>query len=204
MKTNLKQAINSKLDAQQLSSKQLKALHARLNQTEADNKTSHQPRNWLMAASFAMVALFSITLVFFMQGKPADMPQLIAGEVVRNHLKLKPLEVSTSSIEKIRVYFDKLNFLPIKSLNVNDTSVLIGGRYCSLQGYTAAQLRMVNQESGNLDTLYQAPYMESVYGKLPNLDKDEIPLTVYERGIKVSIWVEKGILFARTHVDETK
>ena len=185
MKTNLKQAINNKLDAGKLSKEQLKALHTRLNQTESNNKASSPSRNWFMAASFASLALFSISLVFFMQGKPADMPQLIAGEVVRNHLKLKPLEVSASSIEKIRVYFDKLNFLPIKSLNVSDTSTLIGGRYCSLQGYTAAQLRMVNPASGNLDTLYQAPYIETVYGKLPDLANNEMPLVVYERGIKV-------------------
>ena len=55
-----------------------------------------------------------------------------------------------------------------------------------------------------MDTLYQAPYIKSVYGKLPNISNKETPLTVYERGIKVSIWVEKGILFARTHVDEIK
>ena len=204
MKTNLNQAIRNKLYVQRLSDEQLKAMHAHINLLRPDNKSSAQLRTWLMPASVAMVALFSITLVLFMPGKPTDMPQRIAGEVVRNHLKLKPLEISTDSIEKIRTHFDKLNFVPIQSLNINDTSTLLGGRYCSLQGYTAAQLRMVNPESGSMDTLYQAPYIKSVYGKLPNISNKETPLTVYERGIKVSIWVEKGILFARTHVDEIK
>ena len=204
MKTNLNQAIRNMHDAQLLSDAQLKALHARLNPPTSDDTFPAHSRNWLMAASVAMVALFAMTLVLFMPGKPTDMPQRIAEEVVRNHLKLKPLEVSTSSLDKIRSYFDKLSFVPITSLNIDDSSTLLGGRYCSIQGYTAAQLRMVNPESGNLDTLYQAPYIKDVYGKLPDIGKKETTLTVYERGIKVSIWVEKGILFARTHVDEIK
>lgn len=204
MKTDLKQAIRNKHNAQSLSAAQLEAMYARLNQPTPGNETPAKRHHWLMAASVAMVALFAMTLVLFMPGKVTDMPQQIAAEVVRNHLKLKPLEVSTDSIETIRAHFDKLSFVPITSLNIDDSSILLGGRYCSIQGYTAAQLRMVNPESGSLDTLYQAPYIKEVYGKLPDIGKQKTPLAVYERGIKVSIWVEKGILFARTHVDEIK
>lgn len=204
MKANLKQAIRNKLNDQQLSDAQLKALHAHLNQPISEQQISMPERRWLTAASLAMLTLFTLTLLLFMPGKATDMPQQIAAEVVRNHMKLKPLEVSTSSLDKIRSYFDKLSFVPITSLNIDDNSTLLGGRYCSIQGYTAAQLRILNPASGSLDTLYQAPYIKSIYGKLPDIGNQEAPLMVYERGIKVSIWVEKGILFARTHIDEIK
>ena len=201
--TNLKQAINSKFDGHHLSNKQLNDLHVLLNDSDV-KPGSAAPRPWYMAVGVAAVAMIVVLVITALPKQSLDMPQLIANEVVRNHLKLKPLEVSTGSLAEIRRHFDKLKFAPIASLNIDNTSTLIGGRYCSLQGYKAAQLRITNVKSGKLDTVYQAPYVRDTFGEIPDIGKNGSPLVVYERGIKVSIWVEKGILFARTHVDALK
>jgi len=198
--TDLKQAVNKKLDEHELSSKQLYNLHGLLNNQQT-NKNTIKQRPWYLVVATAMVAVMAVFLITTSPNKSVEMPQLIAGEVVRNHLKLKPLEVSTDSLIDIRKYFNKLKFSPIASLNINDTSTLIGGRYCSLQGYKAAQLRIASMKSGNVDTVYQAPYIRDTFGELPDIGQNDMPIVVYERGIKVSIWVEKDILFARTHVD---
>jgi hypothetical protein len=125
------------------------------------------------------------------------MPQQIAEEVVSNHLKLKPLEVKTGSINAVRGYFTKLDFMPVESsLQALNNLQLIGGRYCSLQGITAAQLRMKQGE--NLQTLYETEYVPDVFGDIPILEKGEEPQVVYAKGIKVKVWVEKGLLFALT------
>jgi len=202
--SSLKQAVNRKLDEHQLSGEQLNDLHKLLNDSQTNTETAGKQRPWYLAAGAAMVAMIAILVVVFVPQQSLNMPQLIANEVVRNHLKLKPLEVSTNSLEEIRSHFDKLKFSPISSLNITDASSLIGGRYCSLQGYKAAQLRIVSSGSGKLDTVYQAPYVLDTFGKLPDIANDDSPLVVYERGIKVTIWVEKGILFARTHMEATQ
>jgi len=201
-KSDLKTAINDKFSKQSLSEKQLSKLHGLLSQ-ERESKQSPLSRSWYVAAGLAL-GLFAIFIVGSLPKQLVDMPQLIASEVVRNHLKLKPVEVATSSFSDIRSYFDKLKFSPIRSGNVSDISKLLGGRYCSLQGYKAAQLQIKNTQSNEIDTLYQVPYMRGTFGDLPNIDNGENPIVVYERGIKVSIWVEKGVLFARTHMGEAK
>ena len=201
--TDLKKAINEKLDEHKLSSEQLTHFHGLLNDEQTKPRNIVQ-RPWYMVVGVALVAMIVVLLITAIPNQSLDMPQLIAGEVVRNHLKLKPLEVSTNSFNKIRSHFNTLKFSPIASLNIDNTSTLIGGRYCSLQGYKAAQLRMTNLKTGDLDTVYQAPYMRDTFGELPDIGKNDRPLTVYERGIKVTIWVEKGILFARTHMDAVK
>ena len=68
--------------------------------------------------------------------------------------------------------------------------------YGSLQGITAAQLRM--RQDQNLHTQYQTEYLPEVFGELPRLEKGETPVIVFAKGIQVKIWVEKGLLFALT------
>ena len=69
-----------------------------------------------------------------------------------------------------------------------------------MQGITAAQLRM--QQGENLQTLYETEYVPDVFGDIPRLEKGEAPLVVYAKGIKVKVWVEKGLLFALTDSPE--
>jgi len=203
-KIALKQAINEQMGEHELSSKQLGDLHALLDTGQQASAPQPTLRPWYMVVGMAMVTIFAVLLVTVIPDKPLDMPQLIANEVVRNHMKLKPLEVSTQSLEEVRRHFSKLDFVPINSQNLADAANLIGGRYCSLQGYAAAQLRLMNAQTGTPDTVYQAPYIRETFGELPDVGKNEQPLVVYERGIKVTIWVEKGVLLARTHVDAVK
>lgn len=197
-KSDFKNIVKDKLSEKSLSDKQLNDLHGLLNQA----KSSKQ--GLVYAAAGFVVAILAMFIITSLPNQSIEMPQLIANEVVRNHLKSKPLDVTTQSYADVRDYFDKLKFLPINSLNIADTNVLVGGRYCSLQGYKAALLKIKDAESNKVDTLYQVPYVLDTFGALPDIANNENPIIVYERGIKVSIWVEKGILFARTHVDETK
>ena len=75
---------------------------------------------------------------------------------------------------------------------------LIGGRYCSIQGETAAQLRMQDKATGDIQIVYQAPYNKELFRELPKLQEGQDPVRHYVNGIGVDVWVEKGILFARS------
>ncbi|GMT41031.1 MAG: hypothetical protein IEMM0001_1766 [bacterium] len=203
MKQSLKQQVNQHIEQVELSGQRLTELEALINpQTGKESRRGRYYGGKLAAAGIFFVAVVTIFMVSqFPRDATKDMPQRIAEEVVKNHLKLKPLEVKAGTINAIRGYFSKLEFMPVESSMPSLNGMqLIGGRYCSLQGITAAQLRM--KQGQNSQTLYQTQYLPDVFGQLPQLEKGESPLVVYARGIKVKIWVEKGLLFALTESPE--
>ena len=155
-------------------------------------------RYWfaIAGAAAAFLLAFFLTPLLVEQG---DVRERIAIEVASNHVKLKPLEIETRSMEGIRDYFNKLDFIPVTSQLVNESGLeLIGGRYCSLQGITAAQLRVRQPDSDSVQTLYQTEYRKDVFDNMPVLEQGDAPAELYAKGIKVKIWVEKGLLFALT------
>ncbi len=124
------------------------------------------------------------------------MTERIALEVARNHIKLKPLDVETNSMDGIRRYFTDLEFVPAESSLLASADLeLLGGRYCSIQSVPAAQLRVTLPDNNRLQTLYQTEYHQDIFGPLPVLENGGIPVTVNVKGITVRIWVEKGLLF---------
>jgi len=204
MKKPLKQQLNQYFRQVELSGPQLTELESLINlPIEAESRRSRSYGRNLAAVGMFFVAVVTLFMMSqFPWDASKDMPQRIAEEVVKNHLKLKPLEVKAETINAIRGYFSKLDFMPVESSMLAGKGMqLIGGRYCSLQGITAAQLRM--KQGRNLQTLYQTQYLPDVFGQLPKLEKGEAPLIVYAKGIKVKIWVEKGLLFALTEAPST-
>lgn len=203
LKQPLKQQVQNQIDQVQLDNSQFAALEKLMaNSNQKGTKESRRPWVPLAAAGMFLFALVTAFMALQLTKDPLlTMPQQIAEEVVNNHLNLKPLEVKTGSINEVRGYFTKLDFMPVESsLQALNNLQLIGGRYCSLQGITAAQLRMKQGE--NLQTLYETEYLPDVFGDIPSLENDEAPLVVYAKGIKVKVWVEKGLLFALTDSPE--
>mgnify|MGYP001812365482 FL=1 len=198
-KRPLKQQVQNHLDQVQMDTSQFTALEKLMANNEQKEKKDSRS-SWVPLAAAGMFFFAVITAFMALQFSKDNlltMPQQIAEEVVSNHLKLKPLEVKTGSIDAVRGYFNKLDFMPVESsLQALGNLQLIGGRYCSLQGLTAAQLRM--KQGKNLQTLYETEYVPAVFGDLPSLEKGEAPLVIYAKGIKVKVWVEKGLLFALT------
>lgn len=200
MKQPLKQSLQHHLNQQCLSAKQLQQLHA-IQQTQPRKKSILNDA-WFKQSIVASLLFLLISSLFIL--RPAyfstqSIEQRIAEEVVGNHLKLKPLEVSTNTIDDIKKYFKHLNFLPISpSFLTASNQSLIGGRYCSIQGITAVQLRLVNNTTGQVQSLYETEYDKNIFKKLSVSVDAKKPLTIYSSGMKVHIWVEKDILFALT------
>lgn len=124
-----------------------------------------------------------------------DVLARIADEVVDNHLQLKPMEVVSGQMSELRRFFDQLDFHPVQSLfDAALNRTLLGGRYCSIQGGMAAQLRM-QSGAGELSTLYETRYYPERMGAVPDLEKGEVPLERVARGVRVLLWREQGLLF---------
>jgi len=199
MKTPLNEALRKHMESHQLSKVQLQELH--------DLQQPYQPvdggmarRGWLVAAAASiLIALVAGLMQLYPAAIQQDLVAEIAAEVVDNHLHMKPLEIEGTEIASVRAYFNRLDFKPVESRYLADTGLdLLGGRYCSLQGVTAAQLRFRNQVSDQQHTLYQVGYDPVIFKSLPNLDEGDQPISVFSKGVKVTIWLEKGLLFALT------
>jgi hypothetical protein len=194
-KGKLKNVVRDHIEKKSLSNIQLDSLLQMQNLTAAP-KPKKQYR-WLAIAAVLLIAVTNG--IYFSTLENLELDQRIGNEVAKNHLNLKPLEIQSSSIQEIRGFLTKLGFSPIESsLLAGSTKRLIGGRYCSIQGVRAAQLRLKDSKTGQIQSLYQTVYDKDVFYDLPLLKENQKPITVYSKGLAVDIWIEKGLLFALT------
>ncbi len=198
---NLKKIMREHIEKKSLSDKQLESL-LQLQKSEVEDQPSKKQSRWIAVAAVFFVVLGAGNLFYFSMSPQSplfSLDQRIGSEVAKNHINLKPLEIQTSSIQEIRHFLTKLDFSPIESVLLKGgTKNLIGGRYCSIQGVIAAQLRLKDSETGQVQSLYQTVYDKKVFSDLPELKENQKPVTVYSKGLAVDIWIEKGLLFALT------
>jgi hypothetical protein len=194
MNPGLKRSVIEHLESKRLNEAQFRELD-KLQQGEHSWLSIRRRRiKWVMAAC----ALLLFGAVFLHLGGP-DVANEIANEVALNHLKQRPLEVEGADMASLQAYFAELDFRLVQtSFDDPARDRMLGGRYCSIQGVTAAQLRL-SDDKGRIKTLYQVPYEASRFGALPDIGSGEIPWVTQVRGLTVELWVEKGLLFALTH-----
>lgn len=196
-KGNLKNIIYDHVEEKSLSGKQLDSLIQLQEGIKKNPQKTNMPARWMAVAAVMFIAVSNV--FYFVSLPELALDERIGSEVAKNHINLKPLEIKTSSIKTVGGFLTKLGFLPIESsLLKGSTKSLIGGRYCSIQGITAAQLRLKDSKTGQVQSLYQTIYDEKTFSGLPLLKENQNPVTVYSKGLAVDIWVEKGILFALT------
>lgn len=197
----LKDSVVHCVQNQKLNEEKLEKLLTMQQKSEQHSPIQEEPSIWVRwRPNFAFVALLIAAMTWYTYSENhTDYIQSIAQEVVDNHLNLKPLETSAHSIVQVQDFFDKLDFTPSNSSyvsnqwNLNDQQ-LIGGRYCSIQGDNAAQLRY--KEGEKLYTLYQVGYDKNTFGSIPNVDAGGEPQEVMIQGLRATIWIEKGLLMA--------
>lgn len=198
MKQSLKTATQQHLENRALSLKQINQLQLLQEKHGITISNNHFP--WYKSMAVAAVVMLSVLSLYFVNPayfSSASIEQRIAEEVAANHLKLKPLEVKGNTLHAISGYFKQLNFSPVQPLSLQFSKQnLLGARYCSIQGITALQLRMVNPISQKVQTLYETDYDKQVFKNFPKTEQGSQPITLYVKGMKVDMWVEKGLLFA--------
>lgn len=140
----------------------------------------------------AFLFLASMFTVFsLLDREPASQPlsQRIMSEIVYNHNQDMPIEIASSSLTDISEYLNKLSFSIVLPNALSQPNwQLLGGRYCSINGKLAAQLKVKNLKDNSISTFYQAAIDK-------NLDKsDENAISDTIDGVGVSIWQEQGLL----------
>ncbi|MFN3202971.1 MAG: hypothetical protein ACE366_31550 [Bradymonadia bacterium] len=187
-RTPLKEAVQQHIEAHDLTEAQFAALE-RLQQPE-----QQRPQRWLWLV--AVAALVALT-VWGVWGR-TEQSVAIASEVAKNHLKLKPLEITTSDMGAVQGFFDTLDFVPIESRQLAASGWrLSGARHCSVQGQEAAQLRgHLGQDEAPI-SVYMTAYDAERFGPVPSLDRGEVPLRLHDRGLAITLWVEHGVLMVQ-------
>ena len=141
-------------------------------------------RIWItLGLSFALAAMLAL---FFLQPM-ADVTQRVAKEIVLNHNKRLSVEFPSENYADLGELMSKLDFSLVRSKKIyaQDFRVL-GGRYCSIQGDLAAQIRL-QDEAGRIYTLYQAALTDDLLKlEVGDLQQD---------GLKLKLWREAGLFF---------
>jgi len=136
----------------------------------------------------AALLLLSLGIIFSLLSQP-PLSQRIMDEIAYNHQQKMPIEVASASLGDVRNYLNKLTFPIISPASLDEPNWrLLGGRYCSINGKLAAQLKIKNTEDNSIYTLYQA----ATEGGESALGQSQMTQTI--DGVGVSIWREKGLL----------
>jgi hypothetical protein len=212
MNKSFKCSVKEHLDAVSLNNKQFEHLMSIQEHYTYKPVMRRRRRRWLpwyQIIGFSVLLLSSIVIVltdslnYFDTSSQVSLSssliQRMANEVAMKHIKMKPLDVETSEIIDVRNYFSQLSFSPYttKVLANNTQIVLVGGRYCLIQGVKAVQLRYKKMNGGYV-ALFETVYNVALFDELPNIDNREAPVVIYIKGIKVSMWVEKGLVMVST------
>ena len=122
----------------------------------------------------------------------AAVDRLVA-EIAYNHNKQMGMEIESNAIETVKAFLTKLDFPLIATDRLpGDEWQLLGGRYCSLQGKLAAQLKLRQVETGDIYTLFQT-------ARPAGMPVSSTIRQTYVNGIEVRLWSERGLLVGMAH-----
>ena len=148
-------------------------------------KDSSQPSQWPWLLPLAAVAVALLAIFFW---KPPSLPQAVAAEIAKNHNTKLPMDISSSDYQEVAAKLDRIDFsLTPPGGEFGHQFTLIGGRYCSIQTELAAQLRVQENTTGKMYTLYITPLTDD-FSAL-----EETTQTV--KGVKVRLWKEGDRFF---------
>ena len=199
MKQRLKQSVIEKFEPIELSEEKLALLEDRLSAHAADTSKHRVNRRRLTVSGIAAVLALAIGIPLgndaYRSHRADALIDAIALEAVNNHLKLKPLEIESPDLGEVLAYFEKLDFDLVASESIagNPGDRLLGGRYCTIQGIDAAQLR-IRSGNGELSTWYEGILPPEELALIPGIDNDS-PAVRTLKGLQVRVWREYGVVF---------
>jgi len=111
-----------------------------------------------MRRNYRLLSVAAVLLLFcagaYQALGQAQYKERVLAEIAMNHRKDLGVEVESAEYKSLEEALDRLDF------NLEPTAVrlaglaLVGGRYCSIQGQLAAQLKVVDPASKEILTLY--------------------------------------------------
>jgi hypothetical protein len=144
---------------------------------------SPAPRLWLLPFAAAAAVVLAIFL-----WKPADLPQAVATEIAKNHSAQMPMKIRSSDYQEVAVGLNQIQFpLMPPDEEFRQQYTLVGGRYCSIRNQLAAQLRVHENATGQLHTLYITSLTDELHA-LPETTRTSA-------GVQVQLWNDGECFF---------
>jgi len=186
MTDTLDKAIKAHYERQGLSDEKLDAILAaarRDSETPVSIPSRPSERIWY-ARLGAMAAILLLGFGFFhVWDTERDLTHRVLGEIAMNHLKELSVEVASADYAAVQGSLDQLEFSILPPAGVRQRFDLIGGRYCSIEGGLAAQLKLRDRETGQLETLYATRLTNTLEGIAPQESlHDDVRITLWSEG----------------------
>jgi anti-sigma factor RsiW len=150
----------------------------------------------LVAAAVAasvVLALVGIQLLRAPSAQGDALAAAIAAEIALNHSKNLAVEFPAKGYAELRDQMEELDFtLHPPSLPGARGLRVVGGRYCSIQGQLAAQIKL-EDDAGRLVTLYETRFVRGFAG----LSEGDLDL----QGLRIRIWRDGDLLLGLARSD---
>lgn len=192
----LSEHLHAYYEGESLPSEKLTHLLDMAETVRDEGRKEHTPRKKMILSSVRpprrftsvlLLALAAMMVLFFFQPS-SDVRQRVAKEAVLNHNKGLSVEFSSEDYADLRRKMSKLDFALVNPKRIDPERFRVfGGRYCSIQGELAAQIKF-QDETGRIYTLYQT----ALTGDLKNLKTG----TLQQDGLQLTLWQEAGLFFA--------
>jgi len=136
---------------------------------------------WASAVAACLLMVVLVAQSYYFQRSVSEM---VLAEIAMNHNKHLDVEFPYNDYEVLRVAMNRLDFSLIPPARLPKQFVLVGGRYCSIQGKLAAQLKVKNNNTGSVSTLY-------VTALTDNLKKIDSERLVYDN-VTIKLWQDES------------
>lgn len=186
MNRPLKNQVKEYFGQYELTSNQLQELEA----AQENVQKGKIARGYVRYGSIVAASLIIFSLIgYFWRITPRQMNlESLPQEIAYHHNKKMDSEIKTHSYPELKTFLAKLDFNLIQSKRLpSDEWELLGGRYCSLQGRLAAQIKIKNKKDNKVYTLYQLAIPEDIDSPIKSFE-------AYSGGAKVKIWSENDLL----------
>jgi len=138
-----------------------------------------------------VASLFVVVMVaqflYHQQSHQNNLTALVLEEIAMNHNKKLDAEYRETQPEVLRMAMQRLDFPLSLPEDIQRDFQLLGGRYCSIQGGLAAQLKVRNRATGAVSTLYVTELTE----KLARIEEQQ----VLQGSVDIQLWQQQGRFF---------
>ena len=154
------------------------------------NQRTAKSKNYFFSKAAVGLIIVLASIFTFLNLREAKLEMRVVNEIAMNHNKQLSVEFEENNLGLLQAKLDKLDFsiLPADQF-ISQNYNLIGGRYCSIQGNLAAQVKLRNINSKKIETLYITDLSKG-------LEKIK-PTDITHDGAQIKIWVKDGLLYGK-------
>ena len=180
---NLEQQLNNYYRSKRLASHRITAIQASVHEM---GKTRYRVSYLIPVAA---LILLTIGIGLWLHISTDSITHQVVAEIGRNHRQHGALVVESGQYGVVQAALSELDFpiRPRRDELVQDF-VLVGGKYCTIQGSKAAQLKLSHGKSEIIHTLYVLPMADDI--------KDVKPGVYETNGVQVELWTDRTLVYS--------